>query len=248
MSRSRRCPTSSSTPSWRPRTRISTSTVASISPASRAPPSIYVEHYGSGRHPQGASTITQQVAKNFLLTNKVTFSRKIREALLALKIERAYSKDKILELYLNEIYLGMGSYGIAAAALTYFDKSINELTIAQAAYLAALPKGPNNYQPFRHPKRAIERRNWVIDQMAQDGFIKKADAEKAKKQPLGVVTNSVGPRRFSAEYFAEEVRRELAQRYGEKEALRGRAVGAHDTRSQVAGDGAPDPDARAGKL
>ena len=181
----------------------------------------YVEHYGSGRHPQGASTITQQVAKNFLLTNKVAFSRKIREMLLALKIERAYSKDKILELYLNEIYLGMGSYGIAAAALTYFDKGVNELTIAQAAYLAALPKGPNNYQPFRHPKRAIERRNWVIDQMAQDGFIKKADAAKAVKQPLGVVTNSVGPRRFSAEYFAEEVRRELAQRYGEKKLYEG---------------------------
>ncbi|MEJ2624212.1 MAG: penicillin-binding protein 1A [Pseudolabrys sp.] len=181
----------------------------------------YIEHYGSGRHPQGASTITQQVAKNFLLTNKVTFTRKIREMLLALKMERAYSKDKILELYLNEIYLGMGSYGIAAAALTYFDKGVNELTIPEAAYLAALPKGPNNYQPFRHPKRALERRNWVIEQMAEDGFIKKAAAAKAKTQPLGVVTNSVGPSRFSAEYFAEEVRRELAQRYGEKKLYEG---------------------------
>jgi penicillin-binding protein 1A len=181
----------------------------------------YVENYGSGRHPQGASTITQQVAKNFLLTNKVAFSRKIREALLALKIERAYSKDKILELYLNEIYLGMGAYGVAAAALTYFDKSVNELTIQEAAYLAALPKAPNNYQPFRHAKRAIERRNWVIDQMADDGFIKRADAEKAKKQPLGVVTKSVGPHYFSAEYFAEEVRRELYERYGEKKLYEG---------------------------
>ncbi|HZD90669.1 MAG TPA: penicillin-binding protein 1A [Pseudolabrys sp.] len=181
----------------------------------------YVENYGSGRHPQGASTITQQVAKNFLLTNKVTFSRKIREALLALKIERAYSKDKILELYLNEIYLGMGAYGVAAAALTYFDKGVNELTVAQAAYLAALPKGPNNYQPFRHPKRALDRRNWVIDQMAEDGFIKKAAAEEAKKEPLGVVSKSVGPHYFSAEYFAEEVRRELYDRYGEKKLYEG---------------------------
>ena len=181
----------------------------------------YVENYGTGRHPQGASTITQQVAKNFLLTNKVTFSRKIREALLALKIERAYSKDKILELYLNEIYLGMGAYGVAAAALTYFDKGVNELTIPEAAYLAALPKAPNNYQPFRHEKRAIERRNWVIDQMTDDGFIKAADAAKAKKQPLGVVSKSVGPHYFSAEYFAEEVRRELFERYGEKKLYEG---------------------------
>ncbi len=181
----------------------------------------YVENYGSGRHPQGASTITQQVAKNFLLTNKVTFSRKIREALLALKIERAYSKDKILELYLNEIYLGMGAYGVAAAALTYFDKGVNELTIPEAAYLAALPKAPNNYQPFRHTKRALDRRNWVIDQMADDGFIKRADAEQAKKQPLGVVSKSVGPHYFSAEYFAEEVRRELFERYGEKKLYEG---------------------------
>ncbi|HEU5016928.1 MAG TPA: penicillin-binding protein 1A [Pseudolabrys sp.] len=181
----------------------------------------YVENYGSGRHPQGASTITQQVAKNFLLSNKVTFTRKIKEALLALKIERAYSKDKILELYLNEIYLGMGAYGVAAAALTYFDKSVNELTIPEAAYLAALPKAPSNYQPFRHEKRALDRRNWVIDQMADDGFIKAADAAKAKQQPLDVVSKPNGPHVFSAEYFAEEVRRELYDRYGEKKLYEG---------------------------
>jgi penicillin-binding protein 1A len=104
----------------------------------------YVQNYGSGRRPQGASTITQQVAKNFLLTNEVSLARKVKEALLALKIERTYSKDKILELYLNEIYLGLGAYGIAAASLTYFDKSVNELSIAQAAYMATLPKAPNN--------------------------------------------------------------------------------------------------------
>src|SRR5467141_3068309 len=110
---------------------------------------LYLQNFGTNKRPQGASTITQQVAKNFLLTNEVSFTRKIKEALLALKIERTYTKDKILELYLNEIYLGFSAYGVAAAALLYFDKSVNELTIAEAAYLAALPKAPNNYHPFR---------------------------------------------------------------------------------------------------
>jgi penicillin-binding protein 1A len=176
----------------------------------------YIENYCSGRRPQGASTITQQVAKNFLLSNEVSLSRKVKEALLALKIERTYSKDKILELYLNEIYLGLGAYGVAAAALTYFDKGVNELTVPEAAYLAALPKAPNNYHPFRARERAIERRNWVLDQMAQDGFIKAADAEKAKASPLAVTQKANGVHTFAAEYFAEEVRRELYDRYGEK--------------------------------
>ncbi len=176
----------------------------------------YAQNFGSGRHPQGASTITQQVAKNFLLTNEVSFTRKIKEALLALKIERTYSKDKILELYLNEIYLGLGAYGIAAASLVYFDKSVNELSVSEAAYLAALPKAPNNYHPFRQRERALERRNWVIDQMAQDGFIKSAEAEQAKRAQLGVTTKPVSTHTFAAEYFAEEVRRELYDRYGEK--------------------------------
>jgi penicillin-binding protein 1A len=181
----------------------------------------YVQNFGSNRHPQGASTITQQVAKNFLLSNEVSFTRKIKEALLALKIERTYSKDKILELYLNEIYLGLGAYGIAAASLVYFDKSVNELTIQEAAYLAALPKAPNNYHPFRQRERAIERRNWVIDQMAQDGFIETADAEKAKHAALGVTGRPPSTRIFAAEYFAEEVRRELYDRYGEKKLYEG---------------------------
>jgi penicillin-binding protein 1A len=181
----------------------------------------YIENYGSSRRPQGASTITQQVAKNFLLTNELSLTRKIKEALLALKIERTYSKDKILELYLNEIYLGLGAYGIAAASLVYFDKSVNELTVADAAYLAALPKAPNNYHPFRQRERAIERRNWVIDQMAADGFIKSADAEKAKRQPLAVTQKTAGEHIFSAEYFTEEVRREIAERYGEKKLYEG---------------------------
>src|SRR5437870_7862638 len=141
---------------------------------------LYAQNFGSNRRPQGASTITQQVAKNFLLTNEVSFARKIKEALLALRIERAYSKDKIIELYLNEIYLGLGAYGIAAASLLYFDKSVHELTVAEAAYLAGLPKGPNNYNPFRQRDRAIERRNYVIDRMVGTGAIKQADADKAK--------------------------------------------------------------------
>src|SRR5213083_2684718 len=124
---------------------------------------LYVQTYGSGRRPQGASTITQQVAKNFLLTNEVSLQRKVKEALLSLKIERTYSKEKILELYLNEIYLGLGAYGVAAASLLYFDRSVHELTPAEAAYLAALPKAPNNYHPFRQRERAIERRNYALD-------------------------------------------------------------------------------------
>jgi penicillin-binding protein 1A len=177
---------------------------------------VYIQNYGTNRRPQGASTITQQVAKNFLLTNEVSLQRKIKEALLALKIERAYSKDKILELYLNEIYLGLGAYGVAAASLLYFDKSVHELTIAQAAYLAALPKAPNNYNPFRQHDRAIERRNWVIDQMIQTGAVKPADGERAKKEPLNVTTRPTGAHIFAAEYFAEEVRRWIYEKYGEK--------------------------------
>src|SRR3990170_2257097 len=141
---------------------------------------LYAQNYGSNRRPQGASTITQQVAKNFLLTNEVSFTRKIKEALLAMRIERTYSKDKILELYLNEIYLGLGAYGVAAASLLYFDKSVHELTITEAAYLAALPKAPNNYHPFRQRERAIERRNYVIDGMVENGYVSATDSEKAK--------------------------------------------------------------------
>jgi penicillin-binding protein 1A len=181
----------------------------------------FIQNYGSSRRPQGASTITQQVAKNFLLTNEVSLARKMKEALLALKIERTYSKDKILELYLNEIYLGLGAYGVAAASLVYFDKSVNELTIPEIAYLAALPKGPNLFHPFRQRERALERRNWVIDRMAEAGFIKSAEAEKAKRTSLGVTTKATSTHIFAAEYFTEEVRRELNDRYGEKKLYEG---------------------------
>jgi penicillin-binding protein 1A len=177
---------------------------------------IYIQNLGSNRRPQGASTITQQVAKNFLLTNEATFTRKIREALLALKIERTYSKEKILELYLNEIYLGFGAYGVAAASLLYFDKSVHELTVPEAAYLAALPKAPSHLHPFRQRERSIERRNYVIDQMVITGVIKTADADAYKKEPLNVTARPTGAHIFAAEYFAEEVRRWIYDKYGEK--------------------------------
>jgi penicillin-binding protein 1A len=182
---------------------------------------LYLQNFGSNRRPQGASTITQQVAKNFLLTNEVSLDRKVKEALLALRIERTYSKDKILELYLNEIYLGFGAYGVAAASLLYFDKSVHELSPAEAAYLAALPKAPNNYHPFRQRDRAIERRNYVLDRMVEDGYLKAPDAEKARKEPLAVTTRTTSTHIFAAEYFAEEVRRDLNDRYGEKKLYEG---------------------------
>ena len=174
-----------------------------------------VQNIGSGRRPVGASTITQQVAKNFLLDSSQTYDRKIREMILSFRIEQAYSKDRILELYLNEIFFGLGSYGIAGAALTYFDKSVNELTISEMAYLAALPRGPTNYHPYRHTERAIERRNWVIDQMVANGFVEAEEAAQAKAEPLGVSPRRGGTYMEAGEYFTEEVRREMIARYGE---------------------------------
>ncbi|ABD07709.1 Penicillin-binding protein 1A [Rhodopseudomonas palustris HaA2] len=182
---------------------------------------LYAQNIGSNRRPQGASTITQQVAKNFLLTNEVSFTRKIKEALLAMRIERAYSKDRILELYLNEIYLGLGAYGVAAASLVYFDKSVNELTLSEAAYLAALPKAPAALHPIRNHDRAVERRNYVIDRLVENGWTKQADADKARKEPLTVTSRGTGAHTFAGEYFAEEVRRDILERYGEKKLYEG---------------------------
>jgi penicillin-binding protein 1A len=180
-----------------------------------------IEQMGTGRRPQGASTITQQVAKNFLVGSETSYTRKIKEALLALRIERAYSKDKILELYLNEIYLGLGAYGIAAASLIYFDKSVHELTVPQMAYLAALPKAPTSLHPFRAHDRALERRNWVIDRMLDNGYVTAEVAAEAKATPLTVTPRPTGAHVFAAEYFAEEVRREIHDRYGEKKLYEG---------------------------
>ena len=137
-----------------------------------------------GKRLVGASTITQQVAKNFLLSNEVSLNRKIKEALLALRIERILSKERILELYLNEIFLGLRSYGVAAAALNYFNKSLDELELEEIAYLAGLPKGPNNYHPVKNKKAAIARRNYVLNRMKEDGIIEKTDAIKASLKPI----------------------------------------------------------------
>ncbi len=172
------------------------------------------------RRPVGASTITQQVAKNFLLGNEISLKRKIKEALVALRMEQVLSKQRILELYLNEIYLGRGSYGVAAASLTYFNKPLDQLDIAEAAFLAALPKAPNSYNPDRYPEAAQDRRNWVVDRMAEDGFITEAQAKAAKAEPLVVVKRSVSDT-ARAPYFAEEVRRTLVARYGEKALYQG---------------------------
>src|SRR5262245_53951603 len=166
------------------------------------------------RRPVGASTITQQVAKNFLLTNEVTFERKIKEALLAFRMEQAFTKDQILELYLNQIYLGIGSYGVAAAAINYFDKSLDELTTGEAAFLAGLPKAPSWYHPERRPEAAKARRDWVIGRMLDVGFIDRAEAEQAIAEPL-VLRQRAPTEMVSADYFVEEVRRELVEQHGE---------------------------------
>ncbi len=174
-----------------------------------------IRNLQNDRRPVGASTITQQVAKNFLLSNEVSITRKLKEAVLAIRIEGALSKDRILELYLNEIFLGYRSYGVAAAALNYFNKALAELTLAEAAYLAALPKAPNNYHPIRRTEAAIARRNWVIGRMLEDGHIAPDVARAAMGAPLEVRRRDA-TEIVEAEYFAEEVRRELERMYGEE--------------------------------
>ena len=184
---------------------------------SRAAPQLFNQHVlgKPKKRLEGASTITQQVAKNFLLDGRQEFERKIKEAILAIRIERTYSKDKIFELYLNEIFLGIGSYGVAAASLNYFNKELKDLTAEEAAYLAALPKGPNNYHPFKFKEKAIERRNWILGEMANNGYIPRAEADEARAKDLKVNFRPFGAHIFAAEYFAEEVRRAILTQYGE---------------------------------
>lgn len=173
------------------------------------------ENLGSGKRLQGASTITQQVSKNFFLTNEVSYIRKLKEMILSFRLEKVYSKQKILELYLNEIYLGFGSYGVASAALEYFNKSLDELTVGEAAYLAALPKAPGNYHPIRRKKAGIERRNWVLNRMLEDGNITTEQMMTAREEDLKVIRRKEVAF-VNADFFAEEVRRELLERFGEK--------------------------------
>lgn len=175
----------------------------------------------SGGRQQGGSTITQQVAKNFFLSPEQSIDRKIKEALLAFRLESTFSKDKILELYLNQIYLGFGNYGVAAAALNYYGKSVHELTIAESAYLAALPKAPSTYHPINNRDAAISRRNYVIDRMVDNGYITKEDGQTARAEPLVVTFRQLSPNSYAAGFFAEEVRRDLAERYGSKKLYEG---------------------------
>ena len=172
-----------------------------------------IVNYGTGKRPIGASTISQQIAKNFLLTNEVSIDRKIKEAILAIRMEQAFDKEQLLALYLNEIYLGWSSYGVAAASLNYFDKALNQLELHEMAYLAALPKAPSNYHPYRKTKAAVSRRNWVLSQMAENGFITAEAAAEARSKPLAVKPLS-GFDAASAPYFTESVRRQLAELYG----------------------------------
>lgn len=175
-----------------------------------------IKNLGSNRRPKGASTITQQVAKNLLMpevASKVSYERKLKEAILAFRIEKALTKDRILELYLNEIYLGGGSYGVAAAALNYFNKSLDELTIAEAAFLAALPKAPSRYHPKRNYKLAKNRRDWVITRMYEEGIITAQEAIEAKNEPFNLQSRAE-TEVVEADYFAEEVRRHLINKYG----------------------------------
>ncbi len=178
-------------------------------------------HRHDGRRPIGASTITQQLAKNMLLGNELSLGRKIREAILALRIDKSLSKQRVLELYLNEIYLGQQSYGVAAAAEAYFNKPLADLSLAEAAMLAALPKAPNNYNPFRFPDAARGRRDWVLERMAETHAITLAQARAAEAEPLvphGYRHPEMAP---GAEYFADEAKRELIARFGADEAAEG---------------------------
>src|SRR5580698_2970063 len=156
-----------------------------------------------GRRLEGGSTITQQVAKNVLLTNEATFGRKLKEAILAQRIEQTLTKPRILELYLNEIWLGYRSYGVGAAAYNYFGKSLSELDLAQCAYLAALPKGPDNYQPIRNKAAAIRRRNMILAEMASLGWVTQADAQKAMAEDLKVQLAPERAKYRDADYFVE---------------------------------------------
>lgn len=165
--------------------------------------------------PRGTSTITQQVAKNLLLTNEVSYVRKLREAILAMRIERALSKEQILELYLNQIALGRNSFGVQAASRAYFDKDVDQLALHEAAYLAILPKAPSTYSRARNADRAIERRNWVLGEMARNGFITGSERDAAAALPLGLVAVPGRRSEQSAGYFIEEVRRQLIARFGE---------------------------------
>ena len=162
---------------------------------------------------EGASTITQQVAKNFLLTSDISFSRKIKEAILAFRIEKHLTKKRILELYLNEIYLGERSYGVAAASMTYFDKPLQELSIAESALLATLPKAPSTYNPYRNFSSTLKRKNWVLERMLENNFIDK-DLYSFEVNRKIVLKKKLINLKKENSFYTEEVRRKLFSLYG----------------------------------
>jgi penicillin-binding protein 1A len=176
---------------------------------------------GHGKRPIGASTITQQVAKNMLLDNEVSFARKAKEAILAFRIEKTLTKNQILELYLNEIYLGLGAYGVASAAETYFNKPLDQLTVGEAAFLAALPKAPNNYNPFRFPDAARAQRGRVLDRLSEDHVLTAEQVEQARKEPIVPVSFRRPQVVSDADWFAEDVRRQLISLFGQDNATQG---------------------------
>jgi Membrane carboxypeptidase/penicillin-binding protein len=174
-----------------------------------------LKNISANKRLEGASTITQQVAKNFLLTNEVSLNRKIKEAILAFRIERAYSKERILELYLNQIYLGQGTYGIAAASLEYFDKSVKDLDYTEAALLAALPKAPSRYDPFKYPDLAKFRRNLVLQNLEDNNYITKKQLNEFKDSKITLKRRKIEILN-EANSYTEEVRRSIKEKYGFK--------------------------------
>ena len=179
-----------------------------------------VKNIFSKKRLEGASTITQQVAKNFLLTNEVSIKRKIKEAILAFRIERAYSKERIMELYLNQIYLGEGTYGVAAASLEYFDKAVNELNYEEAALLAALPKAPSKYNPYKSKKIAKIRRNIVLKNLFENSYIKKGEYENLAKKEIKLKKRKIKLLE-EANFYSEEVRRIVSDTYGYNDLYKG---------------------------
>jgi len=179
-----------------------------------------LKNFLSNKRLEGASTITQQVAKNFLLTSEVSLKRKIKEAILAFRIERAYSKDRIMELYLNQIYLGQGTYGIAAASLEYFDKAVNDLNYEEAALLAALPKAPSKYNPYKSIKKAKIRRDIVLKNLYKNSYINTEEYQKLKK--IKIITKKRKIKLLEeANFYTEEVRRFINNNYGYDELYKG---------------------------
>jgi len=173
------------------------------------------ENFREGRMAQGGSTITQQLARNIWLTRKKTLARKLQEAILALQIERNYTKEQILELYLNEVYLGSGAYGVKTASEIYFGKSVKDLTLAECALLAGLPQRPSDYSPYEDLDLARRRRNVVLSVMAQQGYITRKEAEKAQAEPLRLAGKKpIGSSRYKAPYFVTYVLKLLSDRYG----------------------------------